>query len=139
MRLSRTRGRLDPASIRLPLIALIDVVLFLLLYFMFAGTLAAEEGQLASALRTERGSPSRAQDLQPQFLHVEPFEGKDSFRVGERRLADRESLRQVLDQLPKDNGVIVRVAPAASVAGVAAAIQVCRDAGFQKISYVPGK
>ena len=31
---ARPRSRLDPAALRLPLIALIDVVLFLLMYFL---------------------------------------------------------------------------------------------------------
>jgi biopolymer transport protein ExbD len=52
--------RLDPASLRLPLIALIDVVLFLLFYFIIAGNLAAEEGELASTLKTSSGGTPAA-------------------------------------------------------------------------------
>src|SRR5689334_21963474 len=61
----------DPSKYRLPLIALIDVVLFLLLYFMVAGTLAPEEAELSAALRSEKGAGGKALDLQPQVIAVQ--------------------------------------------------------------------
>lgn len=121
---------------RLSLIAFIDVVLFILLYFMMAGNLAAPESELASALQTGRGSSS-AHDLAPQVVQVDVVESRLVFLVGERVLGDRESLTAVLKQLNREAGVFVKVMGRAPVGAAAAAIQACRDAGFVKVSYVP--
>lgn len=140
MKLSRTRRRLDPASIRLPLIALIDVILFILLYFMLAGTLADAEADLATTLRTEKGGAPATADMTPQTLYVESAgaAGSAQFRVGERVAADRDSLVRVLTQLRKEMGLIIRVKGDVPVSAAAAAIQAAKDAGFAKVSYVPG-
>jgi hypothetical protein len=45
----------------------------------------------------------------------------------------------VLRALPKEPGVVVRVSDGVSVAGAAAALQACRDAGFERIAYRPGR
>ena len=37
----------------------------------------------------------------------------------------------------KEGGVFVRVSGAAPVSAAAEALQACRDAGFQRVSYVP--
>lgn len=128
-----TRFELD--KVRLPLVALIDVVLFLLMYFVIAGTLAAEESQLAASLKTD-GKSGRSSDLVPLVLNVEPG---GSYRLGERLVGDQASLAVLLKQLPKDQGVVVRVNGAASVEQAAAALQAAHDAGFDKVSYVPAK
>lgn len=135
----REDRRFSPEKVRLPLIALIDVVFFLLIYFVIAGTMAGEEAQLASALRAEKGA-GKGSDLSPQILFVEPgAAGKPRYRLGDRAVEDRTSLTNVLKQLPRENGVIVRVAPGVTVDAAAAALQATKDAGFVKVSYVPGK
>jgi biopolymer transport protein ExbD len=139
MRLARTRTRVDPASIRLPLIALIDVILFILLYFMLAGTLAAEEADLATALRTDKGAAASASDLAPQTLVVEAGGAGPQFRLGERVVADRASLLAVLGQLRPEVGIIIRVKGDVPVAAAATAVQACKDAGFTRVSYVPSR
>jgi biopolymer transport protein ExbD len=139
MRLGRPDSRLDPAQLRLPLIALIDVVLFLLLYFMFSGALDSEERELAAALRTEGGGAGAAMDLQPQVINIERIEGREAYRMGQRVFLERETLFDAIRDLPKEVGVVLRVADQVSVGTVASATQVCHDAGFDKISYVPAK
>lgn len=136
MKLTRredTRFELD--KVRLPLVALIDVVLFLLMYFVIAGTLAAEESQLAASLKTD-AKGGRASDLQPLVLNVE---ASGAFRVGERIVGDQLGLATLLKQLPKEQGVVVRVNDAATVETAAAALQAAHDAGFDKVSYVAAK
>lgn len=118
---------------RLPLIALIDVVLFLLLYFMIAGSLASDEANLAATLASSSPRSGQASPFQPQTVRVE----REAFRVGERLCATPAELATVLSKLPKDAGVVVRSAPDAPVAGVAAALRACRDAGFLKVAYAP--
>lgn len=137
MRLNQRRARLNPASIRLPLIALIDVILFILLYFMLAGTLAPEEADLATALRAEKSQSRSAADLLPQTIHVENAGGAPRFRLGERVLADRAALAGVLRQLPRELGLVIKVNGDVPVSAAAAAVQACKDAGFTKVSYVP--
>ncbi len=139
MNFSRRKGKhrspsLDPASLRLPLIALIDVVLFLLFYFMVAGNLAAEEAELASALGAKGGG--RATSLQTQLLRVEMTDQGPEFRMGGRMMPDRDALRAVLVELPKDPGIILRVDGRVPVETTAAALQTIKDAGFEKITFL---
>jgi len=129
--------RFSIEKVRLPLVALIDVILFLLIYFVMAGSLAAQESQLSSALQTEKQKAGPGSDLAPQVLFVEGKPGETRFRIGERVMRDRPALTGVLKQLPKENGIRVRVSGETVVESAAAALQACRDAGFQKVSYVP--
>ncbi|MGD9688770.1 MAG: ExbD/TolR family protein [Phycisphaerales bacterium] len=123
----------------LPLIALIDVVLFLLLYFIMAGTLADPETDLSAAISpTLRGS-GRGNDFSSQIVHVEVESGRVRFRIADRAFGSRDELSAVLAQLPKEPGVIIRVADDATVGAGAAAIQAARDAGFNKVTYVASK
>ena len=137
--LRREDRRFEMEKVRLPLIALIDVVLFLLLYFMFAGTMTGEESLLSSSLRTDKPGKGRGSDLQSQILVVEPSGATARFRLGDRSVEDKAGLAVLLKQLPKDGGIIVKVAPQVRVEAAAAALQACSDAGFRKVSYVPGK
>lgn len=134
MRFVRSRQRLL-AFPRLPITAFLDVVLFLLLYFLLAGNLAELEAELPSGLRTERSSGTS--DLAPQVVLVRTEGNRPSFQIGERTVGDRAALAAVLRQLPKEQGVFVKVSPRASVEAAAAALQACRDAGFSKVNYVP--
>lgn len=139
MNFSRSSKSLDPAQMRLPLIALIDVVLFLLLYFIFAGNISAEEAELSAALRSEKAAAGRGADLQPQIISVDLDNGRPVFRLGERVARTRSELTAVLKDLPKEGGVFIRVSGAVPVESAASAIQAAKDAGFVKVSYVPAK
>jgi biopolymer transport protein ExbD len=52
----RRTGLLELSEMRLPLIALIDVILFLLMYFLLAGSMEAEERELAATLGSGRAT-----------------------------------------------------------------------------------
>lgn len=124
--------------VRLPLVAFIDIILFLLIFFVMAGTLAAEERALAAGLRVDRGRAGPGADLLPQIVQVERGDrGEVRYRVGERIASDRATLTAILARLPRAPGVVVRVRGEASVEMAATAMQACRDAGFLRISYVP--
>jgi biopolymer transport protein ExbD len=123
---------------RLPLVALIDVVLFLLFYFMVAGTFSAEESHLSATL----GSDSKgraAGNLQPQILNVKLRDGKIVFQIGERLMESETAVQALLQQLPAEAGVVIRVAPDVPVSGAALAMQASRAAGYTKVTYVAGK
>jgi biopolymer transport protein ExbD len=124
---------------RLSIIPIIDVMMVLLLYFLMAGSMAADEAALPSALKTERGK-SAPGDLQAQVLSVEPAGPSGVvYRLGQRELRTRDELRVLLRMLPRDAGIAVRVSGRVPVSAAAGAIQECRDAGFVKVSYVPAR
>ena len=138
MRIHRKKPRrIGEAIPKLPLIAFVDVVLFLLLYFLMSGSLAEPESELAAGLKTDRGS-SKGSDFTAQILIVESSPAGPAFRLGGRVFTDRDQLVKVLGSLPKDRGVIVKSTRSATVGGAASAVQACKDAGFDKVSYVPG-
>lgn len=139
MHFRRSKKHHSEAAPRLPLTAFIDVVLFLLLYFMLAGNLAMAESDLASALKTEKEAGSKSADLTPQVVEVRMAGGRAVFQLGERVMTERAALTDVLRRLPKAGGVFVKVSSQAPVSATAAALQACRDAGFQKVNYVPSK
>lgn len=135
----RKRRRLDPAALRLPLIALIDVVLFLLMYFMVAGTLGSEERELSTTLGVDRGSGGgAASGLLPTILRVDKAERGDgpAFRLGDRVLKSQAALTELLAAMPKESGVVIKSGDGVTVGDVAAALQACKDAGFAKISFL---
>ncbi len=129
--------------IRLPLIALVDVVLFLLLYFLIAGTIASPESQLSTAITADRRGGGQGSALTAQILRVERGTGGEEagarFVIGSRVMGDRASLHDVLLSLPKDAGIVIRAADDVTVGAAATALQVARDVGFSKVSYVAGK
>ncbi|MBL0869017.1 MAG: biopolymer transporter ExbD [Phycisphaerales bacterium] len=129
---------------RLPLVALIDVVLFLLLYFLIAGTLASPESSLSATTTPDRKGGGRGNALTAQVLKVEPAMGGAGggsgarFVIGARVSTDRAGLREVLSSLPKDAGIVIKVSDDVAIAAAATALQVARDVGFSKVSYVAG-
>ena len=129
--------RLDPSSIRLPLIALIDVILFLLMYFIFAGSLDAQEAELATAIRTERRSTAAFKDLDVQHIYISQADGKIEFRIGAQVVGSREELVAILAKVPNSEGAVLHVKDDVPVEAAVAAAQACKDTAFTKVSYLP--
>ncbi|MBX3363460.1 MAG: biopolymer transporter ExbD [Phycisphaeraceae bacterium] len=121
---------------RLPMTSLIDVVFLLLIYFMLTLSFSVRETDLGAALQSEQRGGAAA-DLQPQVVHVELLDGRTVFRVGEQVFTTREDLTRLLERLPKERGVFVRVSNLPPVSAAAAALQACKDAGFRRVTYVP--
>jgi len=119
----------------LPMTSMIDVVFLLLIFFLFTASATAPESDLASVL--QRSGKGAAGDFQPQIVLVERSGEGAVFRLGAHTITDRAELRRLLLELPRDSGVIVKVANDVSVESAAAALQTCKDAGFVKVSYVP--
>jgi len=123
---------------RLPLAAFIDVTLFLLLYFILASDFTKEESWLDSSISMDRRG-GQAGNLQPQIVTVGVQNDKPLFYLGDRVFSDRSGLESVLRQLPKDDGVFIKVPGSVPVWAATMALQAARDAGFHKVSYVPAK
>lgn len=140
MNLARKRGRrrLSIDAMRLPLVALIDVVLFLLFYFMVASNLDGGESQLPMTIATRqvRGSGS---SMQAQIIEVRSFGTAAVYQVGDRTISSPDELRRVIGGLATDVGIIVRVEGEVSIEAAATAVQAASDAGFTQISYVAGR
>jgi biopolymer transport protein ExbD len=138
MRLRRTRRiRLDPAQMRLPLIALIDVILFLLFYFIIAGNIDNEENELAATLALVGTSPSEDTKAKAHLLGVTGDVLGPAYRIAGSEVRGRDELLGLLRGLPKDVGIVIRSSPTIPFEMVAGAMQVAHDAGFVKITYLP--
>ncbi|MDX2132515.1 MAG: biopolymer transporter ExbD [Planctomycetota bacterium] len=138
MNFARSTGRGHGHTPRLPLVAIIDVVLFLLLYFCYVADLTPEERHLASAIQADTSPGGASGGLVPQVLIVESAGGRVRYRMGERVMESREALGAVLRSLPTSAGIVIRVNADVPVGAAAAAVAAGREAGFTKISYVPG-
>lgn len=137
MRFLRRHWESDERA-RLPMTSLIDVVFLLLIYFMVTASMTAREGDLSSALRAQREGGGSAADLQPQIVDVQRSDGGAvQFRIGEHIADSRQGLTAILAQLQAEHGVFIRVAGDVPVDAAAAAMQAAKDAGFQKVTYVP--
>lgn len=136
MKFRRARWKVKDPLPRLPLAAFIDVVLFMLLYFLIAGSLSDLEHELPSGLQTERGQGG-ATDSAPQVVSVRWNGSNVIYQLGELTLTDRKALTDTLRRLPKEQGVFVKVSGRVPVAAAATALQACNDAGFSRVSYVP--
>jgi biopolymer transport protein ExbD len=137
LRLARRHRGLGFGVGGLPLTSMIDVVFLLLIYFMVTVSATPPEADLASTLQQQSDKQSAAGDFQPQIVFVERGGGGVVYRLGAHTISERGELRRLLVELPKDSGVIVKVANDVPVESAAAALQTCKDAGFVKVSYVP--
>lgn len=127
----------DTTFLALPMTSMIDVVFLLLIFFMVTTNFAEPERELPAALATQ-GTGGPAPTLEPQVVRVEAGpNGAAVFRIGVHTTGSRDGLTAVLATLPKEPGVIVRVADTAPVWAAAAAMQAVVDAGFEKRTYVP--
>lgn len=127
------------ASVSSKLTPMIDVVFLLLIYFIVTATFAQREDELASALKAETREGGASADLVPQIVRIEREGDATVYRLGTRSTSSLEALQSWLAVLPKDAGVFVRVSDDVSVDAVVAALQVCKDAGFSRVSYVPAE
>ncbi len=133
MRFTRTDA--SERTSRLPLIGMIDVFFLLLVYFLTSATITPPEEELAAALSAERTDASAA-NLEPQVVVVGNRSVGAPFTVSGVSIATQAELTRLLTGLPKEPGVFVRADDAARVSDVAAALQSCNDAGFERITYV---
>lgn len=135
MKFAASRRRGLESIPRLPLVALIDVVLFILLYFMLAGSLNAEEAKLTSQIRATGAAVGKLGDTRPITVIVQRGERGPVYLVGDRTLSSVDQLSDVLLGVRGNAPVTVRVADTALVEDAAGALQAARDAGVVDLSY----
>lgn len=135
MRLGGSPTRWSNSLGVLPMTSMIDVVFLLLIFFMVTASFSADEDRLTSAIGTE-GAAS-AGSLSPQVVRVRVEGGGVVYEIGSHSLRTVASLRNILQALPKEQGVVFRVSDGVPIADAASAMQAAFDAGFVKRSYVP--
>jgi hypothetical protein len=100
--------------------------------------LARPEDRLSPTLRTERESRAGpASDFELQVVEALRLETGPVYRLGSRLLSDRAALTAALESLDRSSGVFVKVHDDVRVGFAVAAVQVARDLGFEKVTYVP--
>jgi biopolymer transport protein ExbD len=131
MRFARSRSQ-DRGRPLINMTSMIDATFLLLSFFLVTTAMQRMEGKLTGALDTTAAGKG---DLQAVVVEVDGAPGAVEFRVAGRTLADAAALRELLQPLPKEPGVAVRMRNGPSVADAAAVLQLVRDAGFERVSY----
>lgn len=115
--------------------SMIDVVFLLLIFFLVTSSFAPDEGRISSAVQKD-GSGGAPSDLQPQIIEIDAVNGVVRYSIGGLTVDSPAALRRVLQDLPTEAGAAVRAQGGVPVSAIAAAMQACHDAGFEKRSYV---
>ena len=133
-------SRRRAVPITLNLASMIDVTFLLLIYFMVTTVIAIPEDRLTPTLETESEEASGANnDFQPQIIDVQVVDGQPAYRIGSRVVRTRAELARIVDALPIDPGMFIRVHDNVPVGFAVSALQVSRDAGFEQVTYVPAE
>ena len=137
MQFGRSKFKQRPSLSPLNMSSMIDVTFLLLIYFIVTTVFTPPEDQLTPALKVEDGSSMIQQDLEPQIVQVELIDQNPAYTIGGHVCLDRKALSKVLQNLPTDPGLIIKVRSDIPIGFAVAAIQVARDANFKKVTYVP--
>lgn len=136
MRLSSRKLRRNTIT-ELSMTSFIDVVFLLLIFFMTTASFIQTERNLDSKIKVNRKSGT-ASDLEPAIVRIVKSGDRFVFQIGGSELASRDELANLLRQFPnKGDGAYVRVGGDVPFQMSAAAVQACKDAGFDSVSYVP--
>ena len=125
-------------KIELSMTSMIDVVFLLLIFFMVTSSFVKPEKH--HQINPGANSVSAAaSDLEPALVEVLAGDAGFVFKVGTREITDQDELTNVLRaSFPnKLDGAYVRVSDDAPVRMAQIAIQACKDAGFDVVTYVP--
>jgi len=134
---AKSQRRMDRVSINMA--SMIDVTFLLLFFFMVATVLGEKESRLSTSLQTQSGDGGAASDFQNQNIEVRLIENQPGYRLGSNVFRNRQELASSLATLPKTAGVFIKVFDDVPVHFAVAAVQTARDAGFEKVTYVPGR
>ena len=116
---------------------MIDVTFLLLIYFILTTVFTLPEDKLSPALKIEDGSASQEQEFEPQIVTVTIQGTEPAYVIGEQVIRNREQFATIISKLPREPGIIIRVDDAVPVGFAIAAIQESRNAGFERVTYVP--
>ena len=134
------RPRTSRATLlRMSMTPMIDVTFLLLIFFLISTSQTPPESALSPGLQARSAQSGESADLEQQTLEITSHLGAPAYRIGTRTIGDRAILRRVLDALPKQGGLFIEGSSGVPTRYAAEAIQTARDAGFEKITYVPAR
>jgi len=137
MNFSQSSKRRSLNRTALNLSSMIDVTFLLLIYFIVTTVFTPPEDVLSPALKVEEGTSSQEQDFEPQIVTVVLRDSKPAYILGEQVIRDRLQFAELINKLPREPGIIIRVQDDVPVGFAVAAIQESRNAGFERVTYVP--
>ena len=131
--------KLNNQSLELNMTSMIDVVFLLLIFFMVTASFVQTERNLDSAIKVNKQAAAANSFLEPAVVELTPGAGgKYVYKLGGREFTSQKELTAVLRQFDnKIDGAFVKVPGAAPYEMAAAAVQACKSAGFNSVSYVP--
>ncbi|HIB00413.1 MAG TPA: biopolymer transporter ExbD [Phycisphaerales bacterium] len=132
---SNQRRGLNRAALNLS--SMIDVTFLLLIYFIVTTVFIAPEDLLSPALKVEEGTSSVNQDFEPQVVTVTMQGTEPAYVIGGLVIMNRKQFADTISKLPREPGIIIRVQDNVPVGFAIAAIQESRNAGFERVTYVP--
>lgn len=134
-RTSRKRHMINRTALNLS--SMIDVTFLLLIYFIVTTVFNLTEDNLSPTLSVEQGKSEQEIEFEPQIITVALQGSLPVYKLGDQIIVDRQSLIALIEKLPHEPGIIVRVHDDVPVGFAVAAIQEARNAGFDKVTYVP--
>jgi biopolymer transport protein ExbD len=133
----RLTSRRHQSKLEMQMTSMIDCVFLLLIFFMVTSSFNKAERELDPAVKVQRAAPA-ASDLAPAIVDIVRGGEGFVFKLGGRQFTSAGELTEVLRQLDnKLDGAVVRAADDAPFDMAASAVQACKSAGFQLVSYVP--
>lgn len=129
------RRRINSTALNLS--SMIDVTFLLLVYFIVTTVFTPPEDLLSPALKVEEGTSSQQEEFEPQIVTISIQGANPAYLIGEQVLRNREQFVTVISKLPREPGIIIRVEDTVPVGFAIAAIQESRNAGFERVTYVP--
>ena len=137
MQFGRSKFKQRPSLSPLNMSSMIDVTFLLLIYFIVTTVFTPPEDQLTPALKVEQGTSEKENDLEPQIVTVTIHNSQEVYQIGDQTTVARSQLATILNRLPNEPGIIIRVDDSVSVGFAIAAVQEARNAGFERVTYVP--
>ncbi len=126
------------SRLTLSMTSMIDVVFLLLIFFMTTAAFVTTERELESNLKIDSKARQSNVDLEPAVVECVLGTGGAVYRLGGREFQSADQLAEVLRQFPnKTDGAFVKVSDDVPYGMAATAVQVCKDAKFVSVSYIP--
>lgn len=122
------------------MVSMIDIVFLLLIFFLVTTSYIRPELRLPSAIAAlpDLKGASSASDLEPATIDIVSAGDRFQFRLGQIETADLGRIEQVLRTFRnRDAGAFVRADDGAPFDLPARAIHVCRELGFNPVTYLP--
>jgi biopolymer transport protein ExbD len=121
-----------PEQLAVPMSSMIDIVFLLLIYFIVTAREEISEAHLAVNLPSP--GAAKTSDVKPKMLEIQVHAGKFRLQGAEKPLEEIAATLKYLGSLDPDQTVIVQVSLNARATDLVTALDLCRDAGLEKLN-----